>query len=131
LYIEPETTNEDHSKSGHYALIKNFDKLVYSSLGTHSDAIICKRCMNHFRSQEVYEKHNYYCTLTQPNCEMPEEGEILEFNNRYRKLRHPIVIAADFETLLVPQPDGNSKHVSSSAEFVVDYNQVERFQLNR
>lgn len=131
LYIESEEANEDYKKPGHYALIKNFTKLTAASINANSASIVCRKCMVAHRSQEVFDKHSYYCKNLQPRCEMPKEGEILKFKNANRKQKHPIVIAADFEALLVPQEDGNSKHIPSSAAFVVDSNCVERFQLYR
>ena len=135
LYIEEDEVEEGtKEKNGHYALIKNFNKLVNSSLGIKSNAIVCKRCMSHFVSQDVYEKHNYFCINTQPRCEMPKEGEVIKFKNDYRKYPHPIVITADFEALLIPTEDKIS-HIPASAAFVVDSpdagDEVERFQLYR
>ena len=118
-------------KQGHYALIKNFNRLIKSTTNARYDNIVCKKCMISFTTQETYEKYSYYCTYTQPKCEMPKEGEILKFKNANRKQKHPIAISADFEALLVPQEDGKSKHLPSSAAFVVDCVRVERFQLYR
>ena len=62
---------------------------------------------------------------------MPKEGEVLKFKNVNRNQKHPIAISADFEALLVPQEENTSKHIPSSAAFVVDCDTVERFQLYR
>jgi len=85
--------------------------------------------MNHFTSQEVYDKHNYFCLHTQPKCEMLNHGDNIKFKNNYRKFRFPIAITADFEALLVP--NGDKIHITSSAAIVVDCEQVESFQLYR
>jgi len=67
--------DNNYKKEGHFALIKNFNKLVNGSLGARPEAIVCKKCMNHFTYQEVYDKHNYFCLHTQPKCEMPNHGD--------------------------------------------------------
>jgi len=120
--------NNNYKKEGHCALIKDFNKLVNGSLGAIPEAIVCKKCMNHFTSQEVYDKHNYFCLHTQPTFEMPNDGDNIKFKNNYIKFRFPIPIAADFEALLVPDRD-KIRHIPSSAAFVVDCEQVESFQL--
>ena len=62
---------------------------------------------------------------------MPKEGEKIKFKNFSRKYPHPIFIAADFEALLVPQPDGSAKHIPSSGAFVVSCDQIERCEVYR
>jgi len=130
LYIESDIVDSNYKKEGHFALIKDFNKLINGSLGARPEAVVCKKCMNHFTSQEVSDKHNYFCIHTQPKCEMPNHGDNIKFKNNYRKFRFPIAIAADFEALLVPDGD-KIRHIPSSAAFVVNCEQVESFQLYR
>lgn len=130
LYVESENINEQQEKDGHYTLIRNFNRLYCGSVGvTTGGVLICRRCMNTFYSQESYDKHNYYCINMQPRCIMPKENEIIKFKNINNKLRHPLAIYADLESLLVPLLD-KFHHVVSSASFVT-VGCISKFKLYR
>jgi len=84
LYIESEDIDENNKKSAHYALIKDFKKLIFKSLAHYrSYEVICNKCMIGFTNESAYNKHLYYCTTGNTQCVMPEEGkdDIVEFKN--------------------------------------------------
>ena len=71
--------------------------------------ILCKKCMIGFTNESAYNKHLYYCTTGNNQCVMPEQGkdDIVEFKNHANVHRHPLIIAADFETLLIDMKQKN------------------------
>jgi len=116
LYMESDDIDENHKKSNHYALIKYFSRLVHNSLNPNDHhEVICKRCMIGFTNESAYNKHLYYCTTGNTQCVMPEEGynDVIVYKNHIRKHRHPLIIAADFETVLI---DMNKKVSETSQE---------------
>jgi len=63
LYMESDNIDENHTKSNHYALIKDFNKLVFKAINFNNHyEVICKRCMIGFTNESAYNKHLYYCT---------------------------------------------------------------------
>jgi len=117
--LESETIDADYKKKYHYTLINDFNKLVGKSFSMHANAIVCRKCMVPFYSQNMFDKHAYFCTNTQTQCVMPKVGEeVLKFKHTTRMLKHPIAIYADLEALLVEE-NNKSHHIPHSASFVV------------
>ncbi|XP_060859702.1 uncharacterized protein LOC132936907 [Metopolophium dirhodum] len=105
LYI---TENEN----AHYIYISNFSRLIRSQSSKHKDSrVFCKRCFTSFDCRELkYRKngqaglddHMKICGAHKPILpEMPKEGECIDFKAWKNTVRHPLVIYADFEALLV------------------------------
>uniref|UniRef100_A0A2S2Q9M7 DNA-directed DNA polymerase n=2 Tax=Sipha flava TaxID=143950 RepID=A0A2S2Q9M7_9HEMI len=99
-------------ENSHYIYIANFSRLIRSQKTHHeSQAIFCKRCFTSFHKQNLKHKlsgqaalehHRLICGPHKPILpKMPEDGTVLEFNAWQNAQRHPIVIYADFEALLV------------------------------
>ena len=99
----------------HYTLIKNLSRLIRSSLTTNRNGgfFICKRCLCHFNSEDIFDTHVKYCNFNKAvTVKMPAKGELITFNknNKYsfevrqvnRKYRVPFVIYADFECFTKP-----------------------------
>ena len=86
----------------HYSLIKNFSRLVRSQITTRTDEPIqiCKRCFNHFTTQELLDKHITYCYNNKSSfVKMPKQGTSLHFKNYYKQLPIPFVVYSDFECI--------------------------------
>ena len=82
LYLESENLDDDKKKKYHYALIRNFGRLVNKAVNAKAGAIICRKCMVPFYTQVTFDKHTYFCINTQPQCVMPKDGDnILKFKN--------------------------------------------------
>ena len=47
-----------------------------------------------------------YPPLNSPMIVMPEKGEYVKFKNYERKIKSPFMIYADFESILVPEDNG-------------------------
>jgi hypothetical protein len=90
LYLESENLDDNKKKKYHYALIRNFGRLVNKAVNAKAGAIICRKCMVPFYTQVTFDKHTYFCINTQPQCVMPKDGDnILKFKNTTYSLRHP------------------------------------------
>jgi len=110
LYIESEDIDNQYKKKSHYALIRNFSRLVRSAVNSQDNfEIICRKCMIGFTSESAYTKHQYYCTTGNTQCVMSEEGkdDIVEFKNHANVHRHPLIIAADLKTQLIDMKQKN------------------------
>ena len=124
LYLESEKLDDNNRKKYHYTLIRNFTRLVTKAVGAKSNAIICRKCMVPFYTQETFDKHAYFCTNIQPQYVMPtDESNIIKFKNTTRSLRHPIVIHAHLEALL-DKEDDKSHHIPHSTSFLVVDNDI-------
>jgi hypothetical protein len=48
--------------NGHFALIKCFSRLFYD-ISKHKGTLFwCRRCLGHFKSEDVFERHKQLCT---------------------------------------------------------------------
>ncbi|XP_060865346.1 uncharacterized protein LOC132941347 [Metopolophium dirhodum] len=121
----------------HYTYISNFSRLLRSQKTSHAGQVIfCKRCFTSFDRQNLkyklsgqaaLEHHRLICGPHKPiRPKMPKEGDVLQFTAWQNAQRHPIVIYADFEALLVKTEEekgGNTtiiqKHRPMSYGFLV------------
>ncbi|KAE9540697.1 hypothetical protein AGLY_003942 [Aphis glycines] len=113
----------DDESGSHYIYISNFSRLIRSQKTGHKEKVVfCKRCFTSFddrrhkyklSGQEALTQHKLICgahKLILPM--MPEEGTVLEFNAWQNAQRHPIVIYADFEALLVKTDEMKGKNTT-------------------
>ncbi|XP_060876104.1 uncharacterized protein LOC132949299 [Metopolophium dirhodum] len=102
-------TDGDNS---HYVYISNFSRLIRKQKTSHTERLVfCKRCFTSFddgrhkyklSGQEALDQHKLICGAHKPTLpEMPKEGECVEFRAWKKTVRHPFVIYADFEAILV------------------------------
>lgn len=87
----------------HYVLIKSLDALVKTK-NKYGKTRHCERCLQGFKGDSQLEKHMEDCKkFISQKTVMPEEKNIY-FSNIRKQLEFPIVIIADFESILVPFP---------------------------
>ena len=88
----------------HYCLINSMSRLLSSQISKNKNKkFFCLRCLNHFCTQELMYKHEEYCRDNEAvRVKMPKEGSFLSFAHHSRKMRHPFVIYADFESIIKP-----------------------------
>ena len=88
----------------HYCLIKSMSRLLSSQSSTDEHALhYCRRCLNHFATQENLATHKECCSANEAvKIEMPEEGTTLSFKNDNRSMRVPFIVYADFESFIKP-----------------------------
>ena len=75
---------------------------------------ICKKCLSHYKKEDLLEKHLFYCENETVAVKMPTKNTILNFQNHFKKLPIPFVIYADFECFTKPinscQPNPNKSY---------------------
>ncbi|XP_050063220.1 LOW QUALITY PROTEIN: uncharacterized protein LOC126552543 [Aphis gossypii] len=102
-------TDGDNS---HYTYISNFSRLIRKQKTGHDGRVVfCKRCFTSFDNRnlkyklsghEALNQHKLICGAHKPILpEMPKECDSIEFKAWKKTQRHPFVIYADFEALLV------------------------------
>lgn len=110
-------TDGDNS---HYVYISNFSRVIRSQKTGHKERVVfCKRCFTSFddrrhkfklSGQDALDQHNLICGAHKPILpEMPKEGECIDFKTWKNTVRHPFVIYADFEALLVKTNEDKGK----------------------
>ena len=89
----------------HFCVIKNLSRLLSSQLDNHQhEEFICRRCLNHFSSQEELLKHSELCS-SKDFVKLEMKEGVVKFKNFKRKETVPFVIYADFECLNTPWND--------------------------
>lgn len=108
----------------HYTFISNFSRLIsrQKTLYGHLQ-LFCKRCFTSFddgprknklSGQEALDEHIKICGLHKAILPiMPNEGTMLEFEAWTKTQRHPVVIYADFEALLVKVDESKGVNTKS------------------
>ena len=92
----------------HFALIKNFSRFASSGKG-QTERYFCKRCLNSFPRVESLEKHKEICgEFAAAKIELP--GGKCFFKNWERMMHVPVVVYADFESILRPCHEDNKTH---------------------
>jgi len=113
-------TDGDNS---HYIYISNFSRLIRKQKTSHTEKVVfCKRCFTSFDNkrnkyklsgQAALNRHKLICGAHKPILpEMPKEGECLQFEALQKTVRHPFVIYADFEALLVKTDEEKGKNTT-------------------
>lgn len=100
--------DESDGINKHYCWIKNMSALVCSQITKRQHKIfLCDRCLNHFHSKEVLQKHIEICKqINVGRVNLPNEQNCwAEFKNYRYKLEIPFIIYADIESLLIPIND--------------------------
>jgi len=113
-------TNGDKS---HYTYISNFSRLIRTQKTEHNDSVVLgKRCFTSYDNrplkntlcgQAALDHHKLICESHKPiSPQMPGSGSMLEFGAWNKTQRHPIVIYADFEALLVKCNEKKGKNTT-------------------
>ena len=105
----------------HYAWIKDFSKLMSDISKGHYKKLFCKKCFAHFRYEAPYETHIKYCQpygLFKQIVTMPPPGTTVKFQNVKCLLSSPIVIYADFESILKPCQEKRGEKTEFTQEHV-------------
>ncbi|XP_022173276.1 uncharacterized protein LOC111035801 [Myzus persicae] len=121
----------------HYEYISNLSRLISTQKNKNEHlAYFCKRCFASFDEQilkhklngrAALEQHKMICGAHKPILpKLPAPGTMLEFEAWKKTQRHPIVIYADFEALIVKCEESKGentlafqKHSPMSYGFVV------------
>ena len=104
----------------HYALIKNFSRLVTSQVTKNGHTHhFCRFCLHGFTRKNLLDKHVVDCSKHEPQrTELPDDLT-LKFRATKKQLRAPFICYADFECTLDPIGEGDQQG-SSKIEAPLD-----------
>jgi len=106
----------DDKNNKHFTYITNYNTLINKQ--TNKDLHIkyhCHYCLHGFTTQDILNKHinNGCATFGIQRTELPtKENNTLAFKNFNKKIKAPMAIYADFESVLQPDKEGD-KHIPS------------------
>ena len=98
----------------HYTAVKSLSRLLGSSNSKHAHKQhFCTNCLQGFNEEKTRDNHYLYCSNNETvRVEMPKDP-ILKFSNGQGQLKAPLVIYADFESILEPiATDSNDPSIS-------------------
>ena len=88
------------SDKSRYVYVKDFNRLMFN-VNKHSEKKwFCMRCLQHFSSEIILEKHKSDCLVVNGEQRIKLDGGYVEFKNYSNKMRVPFKIYADFECIL-------------------------------
>ena len=72
------------------------------------DSCMIIHCIAAFTTEEVLKRHikDSFKINGKETINMPKKGEYVKFKNFERKMKSPLVIYADFESILAPEDNG-------------------------
>ena len=84
----------------HYVYVKDFNRLMFNVNKHGEKKWFCMRCLQHFSSEIILEKHKDDCLVVNGEQRVKLDSGYVEFKNYANKLRVPFKIYADFECIL-------------------------------
>ena len=84
----------------HYIYVKDFNRLMFNVNKHEGKKWFCMRCLQHFSSAIILEKHKNDCLVINGEQRVKLDGGYVEFKNYSNKMRFPFKIYADFECIL-------------------------------
>ena len=84
----------------HYVYVKDFNRLMFNINKHGEKKRFCMRCLQHFSSEIILEKHKDDCLVVDGEQRVKLDSGYVEFKNYANKLRVPFKIYADFECIL-------------------------------
>ena len=93
----------DGSTNWHYLAIKNISGLLGGITSNHNGDFYCLNCLHSYRTKSKLKKHEKICKNHDfCNLKMSDaDNNILESKPRKKSLKHPFIIYADLECLLL------------------------------
>ena len=107
----------DGTSNWHYLAIKNISGLLRGITSNHNGDFNCLNCLHSYRTKSKLKKHekickNYdFCHLKMPDV----DNNILESKPGKKSLKHPFIIYADLECLLLKMNTCNNNPYKSYA----------------
>ena len=81
----------------HYAIIRNFSRLVSSQMSNHSHTVYCcKQCLHVYSTRELLDAHATDCCHA-PRTKFPDDPRY-RFTNIQKQLSTPFAVYVDSET---------------------------------
>ena len=88
---------------------------MYDHTLHHGRKHSCRYCLHAFSPAEISKRHtkDYFKINGKQRIIMPKKGEYIKFKNYDKKIKSPITIYADFESILVPE-DNEKQNIEQS-----------------
>ena len=88
-----------------YVFIKDFHTFMYDHILHHGRKHFCRYCLHAFSTEEILKNHIKDCFKinAKQRTIMPRKGEFVNFKNNERIIKSPLIIYADFESILMPE----------------------------
>ena len=88
----------------HYTANKSLSRLLKSSNTKHKcEQHFCMNCLQGFTQEYSRDQHQVYCEENESvRVEMPKQGSTVEFKDGQNQFKVPIIMYADFESILEP-----------------------------
>ena len=82
---------------------------MYNHTLRHGKKHFCHYCLQAFSTEEILKRHVKDCFKVSGKqiIILPKKGEYVKFKNYERKIKPPFIIDPDFESILVPEDNGN------------------------
>ena len=95
----------------HYTDIKSLSRLLASKNCKHGHKQhFCNNCLQGFTLESRRDEHQVYCEDNEAvRVEMPRKGSTIEFCDGQNQFKVPLVMYADFESILEPIQGPNSE----------------------
>ena len=89
----------------HYTAIKSLSRLLSSkNSNTKRKQHFCMNCLQGFMQESSRDQHQVYCEENESvRVEMPKQGSTVEFKDGQNQFRVPLIMYADFESILEPR----------------------------
>ena len=107
------------NEKSHYVYIKDFNRLMYNKTRHGEKKWFCMRCLQHFSSKIILNKHKENCLIINGEQKIELNTGYISFKNYSNKIRVPFKIYADFECILKRTEeynDDNNKDSSSTVK---------------
>ena len=93
----------DGTSDWHYLAIENISRLLRGITSNHNGDFYCLNCLHSYRTKSKLKKHEQICKSHDfCNLKMPDvDNNILESKPGKKSLKHPFIIYADLECLLL------------------------------
>jgi len=76
----------------------------------HNKYYFCEFCLSKFKTEDALKNHTILCEKTDyTRIVMPEPGTIIKFKNFKKFQKAPIVVYADFESILIKMNENKGK----------------------
>ena len=91
-----------------YVLIKDFNTFMYYHPLHRGRKHFCRYCLHAFITEEVLKHHIKDCfnINAKQRVIMPKKSEYIKLKYFERKIKPPVMIYANFESILVPEDNG-------------------------
>ena len=91
-----------------YVLIKDFNTFMYYHPLHRGRKHFCRYCLHAFITEEVLKRHIKDCfnINAKQRVIMPKKSEYIKLKYFERKIKLPVMIYANFESILVPEDNG-------------------------